>query len=78
MPERWRPRSLGGKGLGARYRYEALSAGDDPLGRRTGCCSRSGPLSGLLAGETPASDGPFGEPVGDPNSPDPHSAAPDS
>jgi aldehyde:ferredoxin oxidoreductase len=52
VPERWRRRFLGGKGLGARYLYEELDAGVDPLGPENllGFCI--GPLSGYLPGET--------------------------
>jgi aldehyde:ferredoxin oxidoreductase len=51
VPERWRRRYLGGKGLGARYLYEHLSAGVDPLGPDNvlACCL--GPVSGYLPGE---------------------------
>ncbi|MBP1987177.1 aldehyde ferredoxin oxidoreductase family protein [Halolamina salifodinae] len=52
VPERWRRRYLGGKGLGARYLYEELSPGTDPLGPENRLCFALGPLSGYLPGET--------------------------
>jgi aldehyde:ferredoxin oxidoreductase len=52
VPERWRRRYLGGKGLGARYLYEELSPGADPLGPENRLCFALGPLSGYLPGET--------------------------
>ncbi|MFD1527249.1 aldehyde ferredoxin oxidoreductase N-terminal domain-containing protein, partial [Halolamina salina] len=52
VPERWRRRYLGGKGLGARYLYEELPAGADPLGPENRLCFALGPLSGYLPGET--------------------------
>ncbi|NHX36439.1 MULTISPECIES: aldehyde ferredoxin oxidoreductase family protein [Halolamina] len=52
VPERWRRRYLGGKGLGARYLYDELSAGADPLGPENRLCFALGPLSGYLPGET--------------------------
>ena len=52
VPERWRRRYLGGKGLGARYLYEELDAGADPLGPENRLCFMLGPLSGYLPGET--------------------------
>jgi aldehyde:ferredoxin oxidoreductase len=52
VPERWRRQYLGGKGLGARYLYEELPAGADPLGPENRLCFALGPLSGYLPGET--------------------------
>ncbi len=52
VPEQWRRRYLGGKGLGARYLYEELSADADPLGPENRLCFALGPLSGYLPGET--------------------------
>jgi len=52
VPERWRRRFLGGKGLGARYLYEDLDAGTDPLGPENLLALVWGPLSGYLPGES--------------------------
>ncbi|WP_049981342.1 aldehyde ferredoxin oxidoreductase family protein [Halolamina rubra] len=52
VPERWRRRYLGGKGLGARYLYDELPADADPLGPENRLCFALGPLSGYLPGET--------------------------
>ncbi|MFB6304210.1 MAG: aldehyde ferredoxin oxidoreductase family protein [Haloferacaceae archaeon] len=52
VPESWRRRYLGGKGLGARYLYEELGAGTDPLGPDNALLFLLGPLSGLLPGES--------------------------
>jgi len=52
VPDRWRRRYLGGKGLGARYLYEELPADTDPLGPENRLCFALGPLSGYLPGET--------------------------
>ncbi|MFT4885237.1 MAG: aldehyde:ferredoxin oxidoreductase [Natronomonas sp.] len=52
VPERWRRRFLGGKGLGARYLYDELDAGTDPLGPENLLAFCIGPLSGYLPGET--------------------------
>ncbi|MFB6125885.1 MAG: aldehyde ferredoxin oxidoreductase family protein [Halolamina sp.] len=52
VPERWRRRFLGGKGLGARYLYEELDASADPLGPENRLLFALGPLSGYLPGET--------------------------
>ncbi len=51
-PEEWRRRFLGGKGLGARYLYDELEPGADPLGPENLLAFCSGPLSGYLPGET--------------------------
>jgi aldehyde:ferredoxin oxidoreductase len=52
VPEAWRRRFVGGKGLGARYLYEELDAGVDPLGPDNLLCFALGPVSGLLPGES--------------------------
>jgi len=52
VPERWRRRYVGGKGLGARYLYEELDAGTDPLGPDNVLLFMLGPVSGLLPGES--------------------------
>ena len=52
VPEEWRRRYLGGKGLGARYLYEELAPGADPLGPENVLLFALGPVSGLLPGET--------------------------
>ncbi|KAA9398064.1 aldehyde ferredoxin oxidoreductase [Haloarcula sp. CBA1130] len=52
VPERWRRRFVGGKGLGARYLYDELDAGTDPLGPENVLAFMLGPVSGLLPGET--------------------------
>lgn len=51
VPDRWRRRYLGGKGLGARYLYEELDPGTDPLGPSNVLLFMLGPLSGYLPGE---------------------------
>ena len=52
VPSRWRRRYLGGKGLGARYLYDELTADTDPLAPGNRLCFMLGPLSGYLPGET--------------------------
>ncbi|MDH5020429.1 aldehyde ferredoxin oxidoreductase family protein [Halobacterium rubrum] len=52
VPEAWLRRYLGGKGLGARYLYDELDAGVDPLGPENALLFLLGPLSGLLPGES--------------------------
>ncbi|WP_418281601.1 aldehyde ferredoxin oxidoreductase family protein [Halorubrum sp. DTA98] len=52
VPERWRRRFIGGKGIGARYLYEELDAGTDPLGPENLLAFCVGPLSGSLPGES--------------------------
>ena len=52
VPECWLRRYVGGKGLGARYLYEELDAGVDPLGPANALLFLLGPLSGLLPGES--------------------------
>ncbi|MFD1562575.1 aldehyde ferredoxin oxidoreductase family protein [Haloarchaeobius amylolyticus] len=51
VPDEWRRRYVGGKGLGARYLYEELDAGADPLGPNNVLLFMIGPVSGLLPGE---------------------------
>lgn len=51
VPEDWRRKFLGGKGLGARYLYEELPPAADPLGSTNVLLFVLGPLSGLLPGE---------------------------
>ncbi|WP_290814847.1 aldehyde ferredoxin oxidoreductase C-terminal domain-containing protein [Halovivax sp.] len=51
VPERWRRRYVGGKGLGARYLYEELEAGVDPLGPANALLFMLGPVSGYLPGD---------------------------
>jgi aldehyde:ferredoxin oxidoreductase len=51
IPERWLAEYVGGKGLGARYLYERLDPGTDPLGPDNHLLFTIGPLSGLLPGE---------------------------
>ncbi|MFB6252067.1 MAG: aldehyde ferredoxin oxidoreductase family protein [Halobellus sp.] len=52
IPERWLAEYVGGKGLGARYLYDRLEPGTDPLGPGNYLLFMLGPLSGLLPGET--------------------------
>ncbi|SEO67774.1 aldehyde:ferredoxin oxidoreductase [Halogranum amylolyticum] len=52
VPERWLREYVGGKGLGARYLYEDVPAGADPLGPHNRLAFMLGPLSGALPGET--------------------------
>lgn len=51
VPREWQRRFVGGKGLGARYLYEELSPGVDPLGPDNVLLFMLGPVSGLLPGE---------------------------
>jgi aldehyde:ferredoxin oxidoreductase len=51
VPERWRRDFVGGKGLGARYLYEELEPGTDPLGPENVLLFMHGPLSAALPGE---------------------------
>ena len=50
IPERWRRRYVGGKGLGARYLYE-MDAGVDPESPANRLAFVTGPLTGHLPGE---------------------------
>ncbi|ELZ58875.1 MULTISPECIES: aldehyde ferredoxin oxidoreductase family protein [Halorubrum] len=52
VPAAWRRRFLGGKGIGARYLYDELDPGTDPLGPGNLLAFCVGPLSGYLPGET--------------------------
>jgi len=52
VPDDWRRDFLGGKGLGARYLYDELDAGTDPLGPNNRLAFLLGPLSGYLPGES--------------------------
>ncbi|MFB6196079.1 MAG: aldehyde ferredoxin oxidoreductase family protein [Haloplanus sp.] len=52
VPDAWRRDFLGGKGLGARYLYDELDAGVDPLGPGNRLAFLLGPLSGYLPGES--------------------------
>ena len=52
VPRKWRRDYVGGKGLGARYLYQALSPGADPTGPENLLGFLAGPLSGYLPGET--------------------------
>ena len=51
VPEAWRRKYVGGKGLGARYLYSELEPGTDPLGPDNLLAFVLGPLSGYLPGE---------------------------
>ncbi|WP_323190172.1 aldehyde ferredoxin oxidoreductase C-terminal domain-containing protein [Halostella sp. PRR32] len=51
VPAEWRRRYVGGKGLGARYLYEELAPGTDPLGPANALLFMQGPLSAVLPGE---------------------------
>ena len=51
IPEAWRRKYVGGKGLGARYLYEELEPGTDPLAPENRLLFLLGPLSGALPGE---------------------------
>ncbi|ELZ96423.1 aldehyde ferredoxin oxidoreductase family protein [Haloferax sulfurifontis] len=52
IPDEWRRRYVGGKGLGARYLYDELDAGVDPLGEENAILFMLGPLSGYLPEES--------------------------
>lgn len=52
IPHRWVSQYIGGKGLGARYLYENLSAGTDPLGPANYLLFMVGPLTGHLPGDS--------------------------
>ncbi|MEF8839918.1 MAG: aldehyde ferredoxin oxidoreductase C-terminal domain-containing protein, partial [Haloarculaceae archaeon] len=51
VPDSWRRKFVGGKGLGARYLYEELPPGADALGPENVLFFGLGPVSGLLPGE---------------------------
>ncbi|MFC4358529.1 aldehyde ferredoxin oxidoreductase family protein [Halobium salinum] len=50
IPERWRRQYVGGKGLGARYLYDELEPGTDPLGPDNVLLFSLGPVTGLTPG----------------------------
>lgn len=52
VPPRWVDHFIGGKGLGARYLYDEVPTGADPLGPANRLCLFKGPFSGHLPGET--------------------------
>jgi len=52
VPEAWRRRYVGGKGLGARYLYDRVPPDADPLGPDNALLFALGPLSGYLPGES--------------------------
>ncbi len=52
VPGQWLRQYLGGKGIGARYLYDRLEAGTDPLGPENVLLFMLGPLSGYLPGES--------------------------
>ena len=52
VPEPWLRAYIGGKGVGARYLYEELAAGVDPLGPDNALLFMLGPLTGYLPGES--------------------------
>lgn len=51
VPPEWREAFIGGKGLGARYLYEELDPGIDPLGPDNRILFMLGPLSGVTPGD---------------------------
>ncbi|ADB61239.1 Aldehyde ferredoxin oxidoreductase [Haloterrigena turkmenica DSM 5511] len=51
IPDAWLERYVGGKGLGARYLYEELEAGTEPLSPANVLAFVVGPVSGLTPGE---------------------------
>lgn len=51
IPEEWLRRYVGGKGIGARYLYEELDPGTEPLGPENRLVFALGPLAGLTPGE---------------------------
>jgi aldehyde:ferredoxin oxidoreductase len=52
VPRAWLRRYVGGKGLGARYLYDEVPPGTDPLGPENVLSFFLGPCSGRLPGET--------------------------
>lgn len=50
IPERWRRKYLGGKGIGARYLYAEVDPGTDPLDPENILAFCVGPLAGALPG----------------------------
>jgi aldehyde:ferredoxin oxidoreductase len=51
VPASWRRQFVGGKGLAARYLYDELDAGTDPLSPANAVVLALGPLSGVAPGE---------------------------
>ncbi|SFR36309.1 aldehyde ferredoxin oxidoreductase family protein [Halogeometricum limi] len=51
VPGEWRRRFVGGKGLAARYLYDELEGGTDPLSPENVVVLALGPLSGVAPGE---------------------------
>ncbi|WP_121744361.1 aldehyde ferredoxin oxidoreductase family protein [Natronorubrum halophilum] len=51
VPEAWLERYVGGKGIGARFLYEELEAGTDPLSAENVLCFAVGPVTGSMPGE---------------------------
>jgi len=51
VPEPWLRTFIGGKGLGARYLYDELDPGNDPLGPENVVLFMLGPLTGVLPGD---------------------------
>lgn len=51
VPRQWRRQYLGGKGLGARYLYDRVEAGVDPLAPGNALVITVGPLTGSLPGD---------------------------
>ena len=51
IPESWVEQFIGGKGLGARFLYDAVEAGVEPLSPDNALLFMVGPLSGLAPGE---------------------------
>ncbi|EFW92397.1 aldehyde ferredoxin oxidoreductase [Haladaptatus paucihalophilus DX253] len=52
VPASWSRRFVGGKGLAARYLYDELDAGIDPLGPENALLFMPGPLTGTVPGES--------------------------
>ena len=51
VPESWLEKYVGGKGLGARYLYEEVPAGTDPLSPANALLFVIGPVTGMTPGE---------------------------
>ncbi len=52
VPPSWTRKFVGGKGLAARYLYDELDAGTDPLGPENALLFMLGPLTGIAPGES--------------------------
>ncbi|WP_049970671.1 aldehyde ferredoxin oxidoreductase family protein [Haladaptatus cibarius] len=52
IPESWLRRFIGGKGLSARYLYDELAPGTDPLAPENALLFMCGPLTGRIPGES--------------------------